>query len=103
MNTVLLKLTRKLDSQYLRGDGYCYDGSIEIRRCRMAKAPRRCPMCKERRSWKKIDTQRKGFSVGKAVVGRVIAGPIGLVGGALGKKKVFYACGNCGFKHEYNA
>lgn len=46
---------------------------------------------------------KKGFSVGKAVVGNVLFGPVGLVGGALGKKKVFYACGKCRFQHEYNA
>lgn len=27
--------------------------------------------------------------------------PIGLVGGALGKKKQCYYCGKCGFNHEY--
>lgn len=44
---------------------------------------------------------KKGFSVGKAAVGAVLLGPIGLVGGALGKKKQCYYCGNCGFNHEY--
>ena len=29
-------------------------------------------------------------------------GPIGLVGGALGKKKECYCCGKCGFQHEYD-
>jgi tellurium resistance protein TerD len=60
-------------------------------------------MCGEKELWKKVDTQKKGFSVGKAVVGNVLFGPVGLVGGALGKKKVFYACGKCRFQHEYNA
>ena len=45
--------------------------------------------------------ERKGFSVGKAAVGAVLLGPIGLVGGALGKKKQCYYCGKCGFNHEY--
>ena len=43
----------------------------------------------------------EGFSVGKAAVGAVLLGPIGLVGGALGKKKQCYYCGKCGFNHEY--
>lgn len=67
----------------------------------MGYAPARCPMCGSS-NWRKIDTQKKGFSVGKAAVGGILLGPVGLLGGALGKKKAFYACGGCGFQHEYN-
>lgn len=69
----------------------------------MANAPMMCPMCGEIINWKKIDTANRGFSVGKAAVGAVLFGPVGLVGGALGKKKAIYCCGKCGFSHEYNA
>lgn len=65
------------------------------------KAPSKCPMCGESEKWKKVDTQNKGFSVGKAAVGAALLGPIGLVGGALGKKQSTYFCGNCGFNHDY--
>lgn len=67
----------------------------------MAGVPNRCPVCNEQVGWKKVDTERKGFSVGKAAVGAVILGPVGLVGGALGKKTATYYCTKCGFKHEY--
>lgn len=67
----------------------------------MGKAPDKCPMCGERLNWKLVDTSNKGFSVGKAAVGAVLLGPVGLVGGALGKKKQCYCCGKCGFSHEY--
>lgn len=67
----------------------------------MGKAPDKCPMCGERVNRKLVDTANKGFSVGKAAVGAVLLGPIGLVGGALGKKKQYYYCGKCGFNHEY--
>lgn len=40
-----------------------------------------------------------GFSGGKAVVGAIIAGPIGLAAGALGKKKI-YQCNHCGYTIE---
>lgn len=67
------------------------------------KAPTRCPMCGKSTNWKKVDEGKKGFSVGKAAAGAIILGPIGLVGGALGKKKVCFCCGDCGFEHEYDA
>lgn len=41
-----------------------------------------------------------GFSGGKAVVGAIIAGPIGLAAGALGKKKITYRCNRCGYTVE---
>ena len=50
----------------------------------------------------KVDSSNKGFSVGKAAVGAIRLGPVGLVGGALGKKKVTYYCGKCNFSHEYD-
>ncbi|MEE5992415.1 MAG: hypothetical protein V3G42_04150 [Oscillospiraceae bacterium] len=49
-----------------------------------------------------MDTSNKGFSVGKAAVGGILLGPVGLLGGALGKKTVTYCCGNCGFQHDYD-
>ena len=56
----------------------------------MGKAPDKCPMWGEKVQWKLVDTTKKGFSVGKAAAGAVLLGPIGLVGGALGKKKQCY-------------
>ncbi len=67
----------------------------------MGSAPNVCPMCGERLMWKKVDTDKKGFSVGKAAAGAVLLGPVGLVGGALGKKYSSYCCGKCGFTHDY--
>ena len=67
------------------------------------KAPKQCPMCSNSTSWIKVDVSKKGFSVGKAAVGGILLGPVGLIGGALGKKKNFYCCGKCGFQHEYDS
>lgn len=66
------------------------------------KAPSKCPMCDSSFEWVEIDQDRKGFSVGKAAVGGVLLGPIGLAAGVLGKKKVLYKCRKCGFSHEYD-
>lgn len=67
----------------------------------MGKAPLACPACGSIKDWVKVDTSNKGFSVGKAAAGAVLLGPIGLVGGALGKKKETYYCKNCGFRNDY--
>lgn len=67
------------------------------------KAPLLCPNCGEISGWNLIDTSNKGFSVGKAAVGGILLGPVGLLGGALGKKKKTYYCKKCGFTHEYDA
>ena len=65
-------------------------------------APKCCPACGEEQGWKKVDAGNKGFSVGKAAVGAVLLGPVGLVGGALGKKKATYYCIKCNFQHDYD-
>lgn len=67
----------------------------------MGKAPTQCPMRGEILRWRLVNTSNKGFSVGKAATGAVLFGPVGLIGGALGKKKQAYYCGKCGFHHEY--
>lgn len=63
-------------------------------------APYICPMCGSS-NWVKVDTTKKGFSVGKAAIGGILLGPVGLLGGALGKKKECWCCRKCGFQHEY--
>ena len=68
----------------------------------MGNAPSKCPACNSS-NWKKVDQSKKGFSVGKAAIGGILLGPVGLVGGALGKKMDTYYCQNCGFTHDYKA
>jgi hypothetical protein len=59
-----------------------------------------CPKC----SGKLIPVGERtgGFSAGKAVAGAVIAGPIGVAAGALGKKLVTLQCEKCGYTVETN-
>ena len=47
-----------------------------------------------------VSERTGGFSGGKAALGAVIAGPIGLAAGALGKKKILYRCDKCGYSIE---
>lgn len=65
-------------------------------------APTRCPACGELYEWKYVGTGRGGFSGGKAALGAVAFGPIGLAAGALGKQKVTYYCCKCGFSRDYD-
>lgn len=68
----------------------------------MGFAPSSCPMCGNFTKWNKVDSKNEGFSVGKALAGGILLGPVGLIGGALGKPKVVYCCGNCGFQMTYD-
>ncbi len=64
--------------------------------------PSSCPMCGSAIKWIKVDEQREGLSIGKAIVGKLLFGNTGLIGGALiGHKTVTMCCGKCGFKHAY--
>jgi hypothetical protein len=54
----------------------------------------KCPKCDS----SVINTQRKGFGYGKALVGMFVAGPLGLAVGAIGQNKIEITCLNCGNK-----
>lgn len=43
-----------------------------------------------------VRTGEKGFGLGKAAVGGLILGPVGLLGGFIGKNKLKFTCSSCG-------
>lgn len=57
----------------------------------------RCPKCGSA----SLTANKKGFGVGKAVVGAGLFGPIGLAAGNIGAQKVRVTCLNCG--HQFDA
>ncbi len=67
---------------------------------RQAAAPPPVPACAKCGSTS-ISADKKGFGVGKAVIGATLVGPIGLTGGNIGAKKVRITCLNCG--HQWMA
>ncbi|WP_342421878.1 hypothetical protein [Paenibacillus sp. FSL E2-0178] len=56
----------------------------------------RCPKCRSQQ----FSANTKGFGLGKAVAGGVLAGPVGLLGGVIGSKTVVITCLSCGHKWE---
>lgn len=58
-----------------------------------------CPSCRVG-YLRRASERTGGFSGGKAIVGAIIAGPIGIAAGALGKKKITYVCSRCGYTIE---
>lgn len=64
----------------------------------MSNAPFMCPKCGAGGTMVMLSERQGGFSGGKAVVGAVIFGWVGgIIGGALGKRKVTYQCSKCGY------
>ena len=65
--------------------------------------PNRCPKCGEIWGLAKENTGA-GNTLGKAVIGGLLLGPLGAVGGAaFGSKTTTYICNKCGFKKEYKS
>lgn len=55
-----------------------------------------CPRC----SSISVQPLKKGFGLGKAVIGGVLLGPVGLLAGNIGKNKVEMYCMKCGNKFK---
>lgn len=55
-----------------------------------------CPICNSTQ----IAARDKGFSLGRAAVGGISLGPVGLLGGLIGSKRVIITCLNCGEQWE---
>lgn len=65
--------------------------------------PNRCPNCGN--IWGMgNETSGAGNTLGKALVGGLLLGPLGVIGGAaFGNKTVTYICKKCGFKKDYKS
>jgi DNA-directed RNA polymerase subunit RPC12/RpoP len=54
----------------------------------------KCPVCNSMN----FSTGQKGFGLGKAAAGAILLGPVGLLGGMFGRKKIELVCQACGHK-----
>jgi len=52
----------------------------------------KCPQCRSTQ----LTANQKGFGIGKAAIGGILTGGIGLLGGFIGSKKVKITCLKCG-------
>jgi DNA-directed RNA polymerase subunit M/transcription elongation factor TFIIS len=55
-----------------------------------------CPKCHSTQ----VTAQKQGFGLGKAAVGGVLTGGVGLLGGFIGSRKIYLTCLKCG--HRFN-
>lgn len=53
-----------------------------------------CPKCHST----SLTANKKGFGIGKAIIGAALAGPIGLVGGNIGARQIRITCLKCGYQ-----
>lgn len=53
-----------------------------------------CPKCKSTQ----LNANKKGFGIGKAIVGGVLTGGVGILGGFIGSGKVIITCLKCGYQ-----
>jgi stress response protein SCP2/tellurite resistance protein len=51
-----------------------------------------CPRCHSTN----VRSGQKGFGIGKAAIGGLILGPVGLLGGFIGKNQLKFTCNSCG-------
>ncbi len=56
----------------------------------------KCPRCGST----SLSGNKKGYGVGKGVIGAVVFGPLGLIAGNMGSKKVIVTCMKCGYKFK---
>ena len=68
---------------------------VEAKAAEVEESPLRCPRCRSTY----ITANKKGFGLGKALVGGVLTGGVGLLAGFIGSGKVKCTCLKCG--HEW--
>lgn len=98
---VIVKDDPKPKTGFLNGLKKAFNESIEfekekqIEKERKSQEPIRCPKCGSTQ----ITADKKGFGIGKAIAGDLVAGTVGgLVAGSMGKDKIIITCLNCGHK-----
>jgi hypothetical protein len=82
---------------------YCHSSLVEGKSSNRTAKPEasstnRRVACCSRCGSDQLATSNVGFGIGKAVLGTLAFGPLGLIGGAVGANKVKITCLECGFE-----
>ena len=67
-------------------------------------APTACPICGTPifQGWAPTQSYKEPLSAGKAVIGGILAGPVGAIAGAaMGKNLTIWSCSRCGYSNTY--
>lgn len=93
---------KKLDKSYDKENIRIQQESLKIQQKQLIeqkkqfKSMAKCPRCGST----SLSGNKKGFGIGKAVIGASTLGPFGLVMGNIGAQKVRVTCLNCGKKFK---
>lgn len=80
----------EIDIQYYKKKLELKEKEIELHRQEIL-SQARCPKCGST----SLTVDKKGFGFGKAAIGSLLIGPVGLLAGGIGAKKQFCICLNC--------
>lgn len=93
--TFAVKLSNQIEAQTVNGKFYSTPKKAALAQRKAdldAEGAIYCPKCLS----VQFSSNKKGFGIGKAIVGAVLTGGIGLTAGNIGAKKVRVTCLKCG-------
>ncbi|MCB7038990.1 zinc ribbon domain-containing protein [Eggerthella sinensis] len=89
----IMSFTPEDQTSHDLSDYYFRKGALDAQK-RQYDSVAKCPQCGST----SLSGGKKGVGLGKAAIGAVVAGPVGLLAGGIGMNKAVVTCMNCGYQ-----